>query len=593
MRHSIGPGLSRAAFCLLAMVMGAAMGEEAWQVTEKAWRAAERRNWDEVVRLADRSAREWGVQAKKDNDGLSACPKGDDAKKLANLNELATITMLKGDALREKGDKAGALAAYWTLIADYEYGQCWDPKGWWWQPADAVKQKIAQLHSELIGQTAMAQEQAPAGPTGDEEAWQVTGRAWAALGEKNWDEVAKLADRAEREWGAQAKKDNDGLSAYPKGDDAKQYANLNELATITWMKGEALRKKGDKQGAIAAYRKVLSDYRFGQCWDPKGWWWGPAGAARESLGKLDPKSRVEVSLETAPLEPRLALPGKKGICLTLRDPKSGKKGTWEENISKLKAVKPYWNYSWGSRLAPVQPEDVEFLPMAWGAWSTDGLKTDLETYVTPQIQAGKVKRFLGFNEPDHHDQANMKYGDALKYWPILESLNVPLCSPACANTEGVDDDTTQGIPGTWMRDFMREADKRGYRVDYTGVHWYGGTGAIGFKEKLVRIYEKYGKRPLLITEFAPADWGAKTVAQNHHSPAEVLAFMKDVLPWMEKQNWIAGYAWFSFGQHEPVGTSSALYDKDGNLTACGRFYASITTENPTGDQSIKPDPPAR
>lgn len=137
-----------------------------------------------------------------------------------------------------------------------------------------------------------------------------------------------------------------------------------------------------------------------------------------------------------------------------------------------------------------------------------------------------------------------------------------------------------------MKDFMAEADRRGYRVDYTGVHWYGGTHIQHFKEKMRRIYEKYGRRPILITEFAPADWEARNLAQNRHKSHMVLAFMKEVLPWLERQDWVAGYAWFSFGINEAIGHTSALYDKNGDLTACGRYYQSINTQNPDGDQSI-------
>lgn len=113
------------------------------------------------------------------------------------------------------------------------------------------------------------------------------------------------------------------------------------------------------------------------------------------------------------------------------------------------------------------------------------------------------------------------------------------------------------------------------------------TSPRAFKERMIQVYEAYGRRPLLISEFAVADWGAKAVAQNQHSPESVLEFMKDVLPWMEKQNWIAGSCWFSFGIDEAVGTSSALFDKEGDLTTLGRFYQSVTTEDPDGDQEIK------
>ena len=44
-----------------------------------------------------------------------------------------------------------------------------------------------------------------------------------------------------------------------------------------------------------------------------------------------------------------------------------------------------------------------------------------------------------------------------------------------------------------MRDFMREADKRNYRIDYIGVHWYGATSPRAFKERMAQVYEAYGK----------------------------------------------------------------------------------------------------
>jgi len=292
---------------------------------------------------------------------------------------------------------------------------------------------------------------------------------------------------------------------------------------------------------------------------------------------------------------QLRLKGKKGAAFALRDPKSaqGRKigGTWDRNIPKVRALDVYWNYSWGSGLVPLQPRDLEFVPMIWGGSSKARVVDRLRKDVAPQIRRRRMKRLLGFNEPDHKGQSDIPYMTAIDLWPELMKMGVPLCSPSCANTEGINDESVQGVKGTWMRDFMREADKRGYRVDYIGTHWYGGTSARYFKEKMRRIYEKYGRRPLLITEFAPADWKAKSPEKNRHSPARVLAFMKEVLPWLEEQDWITGYAWFSFGVDSGPGTSSALFDNDGKLTAAGRFYKSVTTDNPKGDQTIEPDPP--
>ena len=291
--------------------------------------------------------------------------------------------------------------------------------------------------------------------------------------------------------------------------------------------------------------------------------------------------------KTAFTAEQLRLPGKKGACFTLREQGSKQGGTARENIPKVEALNPSWNYSWGTSRVKGQPDSIEFVPMAWGGSDKDKLRDKLRADVVPQIRSGKAKRLLGFNEPDKEDQANMPYLQAIELWPELEKLGIPLCSPACANPEGIKDPSAQGVAGTWMRDFMKEADKRGYRVDYVGVHWYGGTSAGGFKAKMRRIHEQYGRRPLLITEFAPADWNTGgDITKNRHKPEAVLAFMKEVLPWMEQQDWIAGYAWFSFEIDSPQGTSSALFDKSGNLTALGQFYASVTPHRPGGDPMI-------
>jgi len=427
-----------------------------------------------------------------------------------------------------------------------------------------------------IGQVALA-----------EEAYEVTGKAWNALGRKDWNAAISHADRALRTWGTQAKRTNAKLNGYAPAKDAKKYSNLNEVGTCLMLKGDALRQKGDLNGATATYELLLRDYQYAQVWDPKGWFWKPAESARKNLAKLK-TAATPYKLKVAKkhfTDEQLKFPGKKGICLTMR--KAGESGSAEGNLPRLKKVNPYWSYSWGWDQVPNQPSNVEFVPMAWGAWSVDGLRKGLQKSVVPHIKSGKVKRFFGFNEPDKREQANMSYQNALKYWPQLESLNVPLCSPACANPEGINDNSVQGVRGTWMKDFMKEADRRGYRVDYTGVHWYGGTHVHHFKDKMKRIYEKYGRRPLLVTEFSPADWEARKLSQNRHKSEYVLAFMKEVLPWLERQDWIAGYAWFSFEHNQAVGHTSSLYDKNGKLTACGRYYRSVTTENPDGDQSIK------
>jgi hypothetical protein len=279
--------------------------------------------------------------------------------------------------------------------------------------------------------------------------------------------------------------------------------------------------------------------------------------------------------ECLPPLPPPPLPGKKGIGYTLRE--EGEKGSWIENVPKVVGLNPYWNYSWDSKRSKAQPDNIEFIPMLWGAWGRTGFIERIVSDIYPQVESGQAKRVLGFNEPDYAPQANLPVQDAVSYWHTLEDLGIPLASPAPAK-----------VTGSWMLDFMEETKAECLRMEYIALHWYGAANVNEFKNYMRVAYQLYGsQRPLLITEFAPADWNAKSPETNKWSQARVLAFMKEVLPWLEEQDMVAGYAWFPFEQTNEFGSSSALYDINGNQTALGRFYASVTTENPAGDRSIQ------
>jgi Glycosyl hydrolase catalytic core len=333
----------------------------------------------------------------------------------------------------------------------------------------------------------------------------------------------------------------------------------------------------------------------------------------------DPHSR-QLTCPRKPSKKLPPLPGKKGIGLTMRVP--GQEGSYEENMPKVLQLQPYWNYCWCPDRPPNQPDDIEFVPMIWGYWSDKSkllvlpclvsssavrayslvsarfepdltlavnvthchrsltlhfivLQEMLDT-VADQFSAGTAKRLLGFNEPDSKLQANMSVDRAMTAWPSLQAAGYPLASPA----------TVEG-DNEWMMDFMARAEETCYDIDYVAVHWYGSANPDWFKSDMRRIYNLYGQRyPILLTEFAPADWNATTVEENTISQEKVLDFMKEVVPWLEGQEWIVGYSWFSFKQTDAVGATSALFDLEDKITSLGLYYASVSTENPRGDMSI-------
>ena len=264
-------------------------------------------------------------------------------------------------------------------------------------------------------------------------------------------------------------------------------------------------------------------------------------------------------------------PNKKGVCFTLRSPgkdKQGRivKGDYLKNMPKVEKLKAGWNYSWGINLRPNQPKGMVFAPMVFSVYGSPEIRDftkRLEKSLEPVQQKQRKTVLLGFNEPDKKNQGNLSVEKALKYWKSLEAQNLPLCSPSCVHPDK-----------EWMTKFMAGVKKEGLRVDYIGVHNYGGGNVEGFKKLLKKTYLAYGKRPIIVTEFAVADWKAKSPEENRHSPEKVLQFMQQILPWMDEQDWIVGYAWFSFDMKSSAGTSSALFDEKGNLTKLGEFYSN-------------------
>ncbi|MFM7181707.1 MAG: glycoside hydrolase family protein [Verrucomicrobiales bacterium] len=243
---------------------------------------------------------------------------------------------------------------------------------------------------------------------------------------------------------------------------------------------------------------------------------------------------------------------KKGCCMGGADA--------ERTEKRIKSLNVGWHYNWTASWKGRDIKGVPFVPMIfkndqWTAGSLDKVKVAKSKMGSSPL--------LGFNEPDGKAQANMTVEQALKFWPELEKTNRRLGSPATVHPDN-----------EWMKAFMKGADEKGLRVDFVCVHWYGQLDAEKFIERMREIHELYDK-PIWITEFAIADWSAKSLRENKYTDRDVLKFMEDVLPELEKLEFVERYAWFDAKADDPKLGRSALFDKAGELTELGRFYADF------------------
>lgn len=252
--------------------------------------------------------------------------------------------------------------------------------------------------------------------------------------------------------------------------------------------------------------------------------------------------------------PEVKTPGKKGLGLT------SKRRPPEEVIRFVEAVGARWFYNWNIDPPSGLPAKVKYVPMIYEGRS--GVEAEVAQVKTRASVVG-YQELLGFNEPDHHTQGNTSVEKALEVWPKLEASGLRLGSPACVHPDN-----------DWMKAFMKGVEDRGLRVDFICMHSYGGPNADALVKRLEKVHALY-KRPIWITEFAVADWKAKTTGVNRYTAERIADFLTRLLPQLEAMDIVERYAWFHGGVSGTALASSQLFNADGSLTIVGEAYRSV------------------
>src|SRR6185295_141206 len=116
-------------------------------ITTQAWKALEGEDYKSVVAYTDKVVEMYSKQAQEMQAGLKEYPWESKDKIFSYwaLNDVGTSLFIKGEALRREGKNDEAKQAYKSLVDSYFYAQCWDPKGWFWKPAEAAQSALDDL----------------------------------------------------------------------------------------------------------------------------------------------------------------------------------------------------------------------------------------------------------------------------------------------------------------------------------------------------------------------------------------------------------------------------------------------------------------
>jgi hypothetical protein len=125
---------------------------------------------------------------------------------------------------------------------------------------------------------------------GDHASSTLTQKAWDALGSGALDNALIYVDKCIALYEAEALSMQAALTTFPATEPKENvftYWALNDVGTCYFIKGEILLKQNQPAAARAAFEKLVQQLGYAQCWDPRGWFWKPAEAAKQKILEID------------------------------------------------------------------------------------------------------------------------------------------------------------------------------------------------------------------------------------------------------------------------------------------------------------------
>jgi len=245
----------------------------------KAWAALNSGDIEAVLAYTNKCIELYGEQARAMQKDMKEFVTGEPKLVHAKwaLNDVATALYIQGQAYDKANMKDEAKEAYKGIVANYGFAQTWDPKGWFWKPADAANEKLAMLESGVSLDF------------GDFTSSHMITKAWGALAAKDLDQVIAYVNKTNELYAKKAEEMQKSLTEYPWENKEKifSYWALNDVGTGLFVLGQTYQNAGKDKEAKDAYKKLIDQYSYSQCWDPQGWFWKPAEAAQEKLAALE------------------------------------------------------------------------------------------------------------------------------------------------------------------------------------------------------------------------------------------------------------------------------------------------------------------
>ncbi len=123
-------------------------------------------------------------------------------------------------------------------------------------------------------------------------------KAWELSGKNDLEVLFKLVAECLEKYDAQSRMQEATLTGFPLRGHEADVSVFNDVATILFIKAEALMNNGRTDEAVAQFQKIIEEYRFAQAWDPVvGVFWSVAEKSQASidvmLGKIEEREKAQ------------------------------------------------------------------------------------------------------------------------------------------------------------------------------------------------------------------------------------------------------------------------------------------------------------
>jgi len=216
-----------------------------------------------------------------------------------------------------------------------------------------------------------------------------------------------------------------------------------------------------------------------------------------------------------------------------------------------------WAMTWQGVTFDAIPADFPFIPTLHDGRMSDIFAPVFKEQCETAVQNG-AEYIFGQNEPDMPDQANQTPKEAADTWrDLIEPFagRAKLCAPSVTNSPA-----GSGLGLDWLTEFMKECSD--CTIDCVNQHWYSDEVGVDHFEKFKKQVDDISKfnKPVFVGEFgAPTPNGVATEEEKS-------AFLEKVMPWMDENPKVVGYAYFK--------AADGYLNNGASLSAHGETYCN-------------------